>query len=65
MARFAGAICAALLLQAMFGHVSAGGNYPIAKPGGDWRSLVLEMVLTVILVSVILEHRHRRAQHRP
>ncbi len=52
--QFAGAICAALFLQAMFGDVSAGGNYPIAKPGGDWRSLVMETVLTAILVSVIL-----------
>ena len=52
--QFAGAICAALFLQVMFGHVSAGGNYPIATPGGDWRSLVMETVLTAILVSVIL-----------
>ena len=52
--QFGGAICAALFLQAMFGDVSAGGNYPIAKPGGDWRSLVMETVLTAILVSIIL-----------
>ena len=52
--QFAGAIGAALFLQAMFGDVSAGGNYPIATPGGDWRSLVMETVLTAILVSVIL-----------
>jgi aquaporin Z len=45
---------AALFLQAMFGHVSAGGNYPIAKPGGDWKSMVVEIVLTTILVSIIL-----------
>jgi aquaporin Z len=38
----------------MYGHVSSGGNYPIAKPGGDWRSLVMEVVLTAILVTVIL-----------
>jgi hypothetical protein len=38
----------------MFTHVSAGGSYPISMPGGDWRSLVMEMVLTAILVSVIL-----------
>ena len=38
----------------MFGHVAAGGNYPIAKPGGDWRAFVMEIVLTSILVSVIL-----------
>ena len=54
VAQFAGAIGAALFLQAMFGDVSAGGNYPIATPGGDWRSLVMETVLTAILVSVIL-----------
>ena len=54
VAPFAGAIGAALFLQAMFGDVSAGGNYPIAKPGGDWRSLVMETVLTAILVSIIL-----------
>ena len=52
--QFGGAICAALFLQVMFGDVSAGGNYPINKPGGDWRSLVMETVLTAILVSVIL-----------
>jgi len=54
VAQFAGAICAALFLQAMFTHVAAGGNYPISKPGGDWRSLVMETVLTAILASVIL-----------
>jgi aquaporin Z len=52
--QFAGAICAALFLQAMFGDVAAGGNYPINTPGGDWRSLVMEIALTTILVSVIL-----------
>ena len=52
--QFAGAICAALFLQLMFGNVAAGGNYPITKPGGDWRSLVMETVLTAILVSIIL-----------
>jgi aquaporin Z len=54
VAQLAGAICAALFLQGMFTHVAAGGNYPIAKPGGDWRSLVMEIVLTAILASVIL-----------
>src|SRR6516165_8769318 len=54
VAQFAGAICAALFLQAMFTHVAAGGNYPISKPGGEWRSLVMETVLTAILASVIL-----------
>src|SRR6266700_4644321 len=52
--QFAGAIAAALFLRAMFGDVSAGGNYPIVKPGGEWKSLVMETVLTAILVSIIL-----------
>jgi aquaporin Z len=52
--QFAGAICAALFLQYMFSHVAAGGNYPIAKPGGEWRSFVMETLLTAILVTVIL-----------
>ena len=54
MAQLGGAIWAAWFLKAMFGDVSAGGSYPISKPGGDWRSLVMEIVLTAILVSVIL-----------
>lgn len=54
VAQFAGAVVAALFLQLMFGNVSSGGNYPIAKPGGDWKSLVMEAVLTMILVSIIL-----------
>jgi aquaporin Z len=53
-AQLAGAVVAAVFLQAMFAHVSAGGTYPVSKPGGDWRSLVMEIVLTTILVSVIL-----------
>ncbi|HUZ55524.1 MAG TPA: aquaporin [Streptosporangiaceae bacterium] len=53
-AQLAGAVAAAWFLQLMFGHVSAGGNYPISTPGGDWRSLVMEIVLTTILVSIIL-----------
>jgi len=52
--QIAGAVAAALFLQAMFGHVSAGGTYPIARHGGEWRSFVMEMVLTAILVSIIL-----------
>jgi len=52
--QMAGAVLGALFLQVMYGHVGSGGNYPIAKPGGDWRSLVMEIVLTAILVSVIL-----------
>jgi aquaporin Z len=53
-AQFAGAILGALFLQGMFGNVAAGGNYPINKAGGEWRSFVMEIVLTAILVSVIL-----------
>jgi aquaporin Z len=52
--QLAGAVCAALVLQVMYGHVDSGGNYPIAKPGGEWRSLVMEIILTAILVTVIL-----------
>jgi aquaporin Z len=65
VAQLAGAIGAALFLQAMFTHVSAGGTYPIATPGGDWRSLVMEIVLTAILVSVILNTAtgHRSIGH--
>ena len=40
--QLAGAVCAALFLQALYGHVATGGNYPIDRPGGDWRSLVME-----------------------
>src|SRR5499427_5132045 len=54
LAQFAGAIGAALFLQWMFGDVSAGGNYPITTAGGEWKSLVMEIALTAILVSVIL-----------
>ncbi len=53
VAQLAGAIAAALFLQAMFGHVSAGRAHPTARLGGDRRSLVLETVLAAILVSVI------------
>ena len=52
--QFGGAICAALFLQLMFGDVAQGGNYPISTPGGEWKSLVMEAVLTAILVSIIL-----------
>src|SRR6202034_268444 len=64
-AQFAGAITAALLLQALFGHVSAGGTYPIARPGGDWRAFVMEILLTTTLVSVILNTAtgHRSIGH--
>jgi aquaporin Z len=63
--QLAGAICAALFLQLMFGDVAAGGNYPIATPGGQWKSLVMETVLTAILVSIILNTAtgHRSIGH--
>jgi aquaporin Z len=54
VAQLAGAVAAAWFLQVMFGHVAAGGNYPVATPGGTWRSFVMETVLTAVLVSVIL-----------
>lgn len=54
VAQLAGAISAALFLQVMFGHIAAGGTYPIATDGGMWRSLVMEAALTAILVTVIL-----------
>ncbi len=54
VAQLAGAVGAAWFLQVVFGRVSKGGTYPIATPGGDWRSLVMETVLTFILVSIIL-----------
>jgi aquaporin Z len=65
VAQFAGTIGAALFLQAMFTHVSADGNYPITTPGGDWQSLVMEIVLTAILVSIILNTAtgHRSIGH--
>src|SRR5215470_8098194 len=60
-----GAICAALFLQWMFTDVAAGGNYPISSPGGEWRSLVMEALLTTILVSIILNTAtgHRSIGH--
>ena len=39
----------------MFGDDSTGGTRPIAKSGGEWRSLLMEAVLTAILVSIILK----------
>ena len=35
VAQLVGAVCAAWFLQGMYGHVSAGGNYPIARAGGE------------------------------
>src|SRR5215813_12363185 len=63
--QFGGAIGAALFLQWMFGDVAQGGNYPISTPGGEWKSLVMEMLLTAILVSVILNTAtgHRSIGH--
>ena len=63
--QLAGAICAALFLQLMFADVAAGGNYPINTPGGEWKSLVMETVLTAILVSIILNTAtgHRSIGH--
>jgi aquaporin Z len=65
MVQFAGAICAALFLQWMFGDVSAGGNYPVTTAGGEWKSLVMEIALTAILVSIILNTAtgHRSIGH--
>jgi aquaporin Z len=49
----------------MFGDVAAGGNYPITTPGGEWKSLVMEALLTAILVSIILNTAtgHRSIGH--
>ena len=65
IAQFAGAVLGALFLQVVFGHVSQGGNYPIDKHGGDWRAFVMEIALTTILVSVILNTAtgHRSIGH--
>jgi aquaporin Z len=60
-----GAIGAGLFLQWMFGDVATGGTYPITTPGGTWKSLVMETLLTAILVSVILNTAtgHRSIGH--
>ena len=65
LAQVAGAVAAALFLQSMFGDVASGGTYPIAKQGGDWRSLVMELLLTAVLVTVILNTAtgHRSIGH--
>jgi aquaporin Z len=52
--QLAGACAGAWFLQAMFVSAKYGSNYPIATPGGEWRSCVMEALLTLILVSVIL-----------
>ena len=60
-----GAICAGVFLQVMFGDAAEGGTYPISTPGGEWKSLVMETVLTAILVSIILNTAtgHRSIGH--
>jgi aquaporin Z len=65
VAQFGGAICAALFLQLMFGDVAAGGNYPISSHGGEWKSLVMEALLTTVLASIILNTAtgHRSIGH--
>jgi aquaporin Z len=65
LAQFAGGIGGALFLQAMFSHVTAGGTYPISTPGGSWRAFIMEIVLTAILVSVVLNTAtgHRSIGH--
>ncbi len=65
VAQFAGAIGAAMFLQALFGDVSAGGNYPILKPGGDWKSLVMETRADNDPCQHHSEHGHRQPEHRP
>lgn len=50
--QFAGAITASLFLQWMFGDVAKGGNYPF--DGQNGKAFVMEIVLTLILVTVIL-----------
>ena len=65
VAQLAGAVLAALFLQLMFSHVAAGGNYPINKPGGEWRSFVMEVVLTDDPRHGHPQHRDRIPQHRP
>ena len=54
VAQLAGALVASLFLQFMYGHVAAGGNYPITTPGGEWHAFVMEIVCTAILLTVIL-----------
>jgi aquaporin Z len=49
-----GACAGAWFLQAMFASAKYGGNYPITTQGGQWRSFVMETLLTLILVTVIL-----------
>jgi aquaporin Z len=52
--QFAGACAGALFLQAMFSSVKYGANYPNGAPGCQWRACVMEVLCTLILVTVIL-----------
>src|SRR5262249_30392027 len=63
--QFGGAICAGLFLQWMFGDGAAGSNYAVTTAGGEWKSLVMEALLTTILVSIILNTAtgHRSIGH--
>ena len=54
IAQLLGAIAASALLQAMFVSAKFGANRPIIADGGEWRSLGMEVLLTLILVTVIL-----------
>src|SRR6202035_3923395 len=54
VAQLLGAIAAAAVLQAMFVSAKFGANHPIVNDVGEWRSLVMEVLLTLILVTVIL-----------
>ena len=53
VAQLAGCLLAAGFLQVMFGDVALGGTYPDAR-AGDVRAFLMEVVLTAVLVSVIL-----------
>jgi len=54
IAQLLGAIAASALTQAMFVSAKFGANHPIVADGGEWRSLVMELLFTLILVTVIL-----------
>ncbi|NUO50502.1 MAG: hypothetical protein HOV80_16730 [Polyangiaceae bacterium] len=53
-AQLSGAVLAALLLRGMFGEVASGRTVPIAADGGVLSALVMEVILTAMLVTVIL-----------
>lgn len=52
-AQLAGCLLAGSFLQGLFGDVALGGTFPDPR-AGDVRAFVMEIVLTAILVSVIL-----------